>query len=84
MAYEFKKVDSTNITDSELTKILAEGWEAVGPMEDKLDAEGNVIVKKSHIIRFRREAGGDTGDDVVLTPDKVFAKIGIKMKANKQ
>lgn len=84
MKYQFKKVDSTQVTEAELNALLAEGWEAVGILEDKVDDKGKVITKKSHIIRFRRPAADGTGDDVVLSPDKVFAKIGIKMKTAKK
>ena len=80
MEYQYKKVDTTGITESQIDAILADGWEAVGYLEDKKDAEGNVLVSKSHILRFRKLSTQPSGDDTVISPDKIIKKLGLKMK----
>lgn len=80
MKYEYKKVDSNNITGAELTALISHGWKAMGKLEDKVDDKDKVVIAKSHIIRLRRPIGEESEDDVVLSPDKVFAKLGVKIK----
>lgn len=77
MQYEFRKVDSGNTTKAQIDTLEAQGWEAVAPLEDKTSEKGKVLVKKSHIIRFRRPVQSSS-DDVVLSPDDVTKRFKFK------
>ena len=80
MNYQYRKVNTDKITGAQIDALLADGWEAVGYLEDKKDAEGNVLVSKSHILRFRKPHVQPSGDNTVLTPDKIIKKLNLKMK----
>lgn len=73
---EVKKIHESELTENLIKKLKADGYEYAGPMADKYDGEGNLLVKKSDVHKFVREIGTGTPEgDVVLSPEDVHVKL---------
>ena len=68
MAYEYLKVKRETITEEKAQALETGGWEEVGEMGGGL-------------VRYRRTVGsGPSPDDVVLDPENVVKRFGVKFK----